>query len=100
MGFLKKHIKKIAGVTVIITIAVVGFFIPGVGPVITTVCIVTLVGIATVLIFDDDTALVQPDKEETNTPSKETDTEKSNNSSDPERHESNKSDKKDIRSTQ
>ena len=62
IGFLKKHAAKIAGVAVIITIGIVGFFVPGVGPVITTVCIVTLVGIATVLIFDDNTALIQPDK--------------------------------------
>ncbi|GAA4648422.1 hypothetical protein GCM10023116_06910 [Kistimonas scapharcae] len=83
IGFLKKHAAKIAGVAVIITIGIVAFPFPGVGLVITTVCIVTLVGIATMLIFDDNTALIQPDKEKTDTSTDQTEPQKSNQSTEP-----------------
>ena len=63
IGFIKEHIGKIAGVTIIATIGVfAGIFLPGVGQVIFTVCVVTIVGICTALIFSDGSVLIGPDK--------------------------------------
>ncbi len=92
LGKLNKYKGKIAGIAVIVTIGVVGIFIPGVGPVISTVCVVTIVGICTALMFSDGTAVVQPDKKKS---SSKTDPKDSDSVSETDDHDSDDDDEDD-----